>query len=357
MLNLSIKGISHYIPKGRMTNDEAVNRFTEYIGDKLSNEECRELREGYKRKLEFLEIKTRAYCENYNDENSIYMATVASKQAIKKAMLEVEDIDLILFVGVCNPFREPSYAIIIANELGVKDANYYDIGDACNGFLKSIEIASLYIEKPEYENILIVTSESTHEMIDALKKNISVNGIEEADYKTNLLFAGNGAAAMILSSESEGRKIKYYGEKRDCTDWDISFFVSPKIKLPSKRFDEMDFVSYGDGRAIAGKVIKEMPEFVFEFLKKNDIDKDSIKYIFSHQLGRNITNSILNKMEVDIDKVFPLNTFIEYGNMGSANIPVGLSIAEENGLIQKGDAILLLGSSCGLTYSAAYIIW
>lgn len=116
-------------------------------------------------------------------------------------------------------------------------------------------------------------------------------------------------------------------------------------------------MSWADGRGIAAGVIRDMPAFVYRFLDEHKLVKDEISYIFSHQLGRNITNSLLNKLEVQTDKVFPVNTFPDYGNMGSANIPIGLCMAEEQGLLRKGDSILLLGSACGLTYGAAYIVW
>ena len=112
-----------------------------------------------------------------------------------------------------------------------------------------------------------------------------------------------------------------------------------------------------DGRKIAASIIRDMPEFVEEFLSQQTTSIEQIRYIFSHQLGRNITFALLNKLKVDIDKVFPVNTFKEYGNMGSANIPIGLGIAEEQGILKPGDSILLLGSSCGIKYTCVNIIW
>lgn len=356
-MKLSILGLGTCIPSGRLTNDEVVDK---YLDDfcKYLNEEDREFLEySFKRKLEFLEIQTRAYCESYNEENSILMAVKAAKMALEKAQLKAEDIDLLLFTGVCNPFREPTYAIILAELLNIPQVNCYDISDACNGFLKSLELAQLYVSGGKAEKVLVVTSESPFEYLDTVRDNLNVKAVEEADYKMNLLFAGTGAAAMVLSEGNGEKIISDYQEQRSTREWDISFLLSPKITIPSKKFNKMDFVSWGDGRKIAADVIKEMPDFVSSFLKKHEIKKQDIDYIFCHQLGRNITYAILNKIEVEINKVFPENTFRQYGNMGSANIPIGLAIAEEKGLLKKGDSILLLGSSCGIEYTAVHLIW
>ena len=355
MLDIGIAGIGYYVPEKRLTNQEVVERYLDDFTKNLNQEDAEFLQYSFKRKLDFLEIESRSYCEDIQKENSIVMSVHAAKDALKHANLEPEEIELVLFTGVCNPFREPSYAIILADQLKIRRGNYFDIGDACNGFLKALELASLYIKGGKAKNVLVVTCESTLEMLDRMRENLHVNSVEEADYKMNLLFAGTGAAAFVLTQDQGKRSVVAYSEQRDSSAWDISFYVSPKILMPSKKMNDLDFTTWGDGRKIAAMVIEEMPEFVLHFMEENHIE--SVKYIFCHQLGRNITYAILNKIHADIDKMFPINTFKTCGNMGSANIPVSLALAEERGMLEKGDSILLLGSSCGLTYSAAHVIW
>ncbi|WP_081957403.1 3-oxoacyl-[acyl-carrier-protein] synthase III C-terminal domain-containing protein [Paenibacillus sp. FSL R7-0273] len=357
MLNLSIRSLAYVIPGGRLTNGEIVELFAEKYFSHLPKDDLEQLVYGSKRKLDFLEIRTRSCSLDYSEEGSVQMAVRVSREAIAKAGMTPDDIDLLLFVGVCNPFREPSYSIILAHELEMQRGNYYDINDTCNGFLKALELASLYINSGKYRSILVVTSENPLELLEASNFTGRVDTLAEADYKMNLFFAGAGAAAMLLTADSGDKSVICYGEERNHADWELSLYVSPKISMPGPRFDGMDFMSWADGRGIAAGVIRDMPAFVYRFLDEHKLVKDEISYIFSHQLGRNITNSLLNKLEVQTDKVFPVNTFPDYGNMGSANIPIGLCMAEEQGLLRKGDSILLLGSACGLTYGAAYIVW
>lgn len=357
MLNLSIRALSYYIPKGRMNNGEIVEWFAENYCQELPKDDLEQLVYGSKRKLDFLEIETRSCSVDYREDGSVQMAVKVAQEAIGKAGIPASEVDLLLFVGVCNPFREPSYAMILAHKLGMSRSNYYDINDTCNGFLKAMELSSLYISSGKYRNILVVTSENPLELLEASNYVGKVSSLADADYKMNLLFAGAGAAAVLLGADYGERSIRYYGEQRNHEDWELSLYVSPKIHMPVPSFAEMDFMSRSDGRGIAAKVIRDMPGFVEEFLDGHGLSKDSIDYIFSHQLGRNITNSLLNKLEVRSDKVFPVNTFPLNGNMGSTNIPAGLAIGEEQGLLHKGDSILLLGSACGLTYAAAYLIW
>ena len=50
---------------------------------------------------------------------------------------------------------------------------------------------------------------------------------------------------------------------------------------------------------------------------------------------------------------FPAGTYVnrvaEYGNMVSASIPYALCEAVEEGVINRGDLVLLLGTAAGLT--------
>lgn len=350
-------GIGSCLPKIKINNTSIVKELIDDFGYYLSENDKKFLEYSFIRKLDFLEIESRGIYSKCDHETSISMSLEAAKKALEDAECSAQQIDLLLFTGVCNPFREPTYAMILAEQLGMNNINCYDVGDACNGFLKAFELADLYINAGKANKILIVTCESSLEMLDTVRDSIRVKSVDEADYKMNLLFAGTGAAAVVLAKDNKRKRILYYKEQRSSMDWDISFFVSPQIMIPNEKMNGENIVTWSDGRKIAAKIISDMPVVIDQFIEENRIDKDEIKYIFCHQLGRNITYAILNKLKVDIDKIFPVNTFKEYGNMGSANIPVSLDIADKNGLLQEGDSILLLGSSCGISYTAVNIIW
>lgn len=356
-MNLSVAGIGSYVPEGRLTNEEIIKELIDDFGYHLKKEDKEFLSYSVQRKLEFLEIETRSFCAGFPEENSISMSVEASLNALNDAEMKAKDIDLIFFTGVCNPFHEPSYAMILAKQLGISEVNCFDIGDACNGFLKAFELSELYIQTGKAKRILIVTCESTLEILNQVRENLHVKTLEDADYKMNLLFAGTGAAAMIITENLGYRQIVSYEESRSSNEWDISFFVSPQIKLPAPYFNEMEFTTWGDGRKIAAKVIRDMPDFAADFLEQQKIEQQDIDYVFCHQLGRNITYAVLKKLSLDISNVFPINTFRECGNMGSANIPVSLDLAKKRNILKPKDSILLLGSSCGITYTAVHMIW
>lgn len=356
MKNVYINAIGYYVPDGRLSNNQILDRIKVANQDSYNEEEMEFLLYGCQRKFEFLGINSRSYCENIEEDNAVSMAVKACQSALDKAGKKASEIECMLFSGVCNPFREPSFALVLADRLGMETGDFFDINDTCNGFMKSIDIAHLYIKSGKYKNVLIVTSENPHEIAPGLQEHCKIDSIEDIDKKFSLLFAGSGAAAMLLSSRGRKGKIEEYSEKRETKNWDSSLLAIPGTRVPKEKFKDWTSGMYTDSRLLSALIIKDGPEFFKSKIDEWNINIEDINYFFMYQLGNNITYATLDKLDVPFNKA-PINTFDEYGNMASANIPVTLAKALEQKMIKKGDKILLVGSSCGLTYSLVKISW
>jgi 3-oxoacyl-[acyl-carrier-protein] synthase-3 len=355
MNDVFIKSLGYYIPKGRLTNDDMLKKFEADNAETLAEDRLRVLSRAYKRKFEFLGCKTRSYCIEEED-NYVDMTVKASMSAIEKANLKPEQIDCFIFSGIGNPFREPTFAMVAAQRLGVNSGDFFDINDTCNGFMKSLEIASLYITSGKYKNVLVITCESPFEFLNGYKSNLKLENEEDANRRFTTMFLGAGAAAMVLSNTGDGRIIKHQAEKKETENWDTSWLTLPNVYTPENRYGRSVTGFWTDARGIASAVTKEQPKFVKDTLNEWDMTLDNIDYIFMHQLGNNITFSTLSQLDVPREKA-PVNTFNDFGNMAGANIPICLAIAEEQGILKSGQSILLMGSGAGITYSVAHIIW
>lgn len=356
MSDTFIRAIGYYIPGGRLTNNEVLERFAEENRDRFSEEELDYVLYGNQRKFEFLGVDTRAYCKEDEQDNIVSMSVKACMNAIEKSGLSIQEIDCIIFSGVSNPFREPSFAIVLAKHIGIESGDFFDINDTCNGFMKSMELASLYIKSGKYKNILIATSENPFEIGEGMGADFKVESSNEVDNRFTTLFVGCGAAAMVISAEGGQRKIIDYAERRESKDWDASLFTVPNVNIPPTRFGGKNKGFLTDARRVSSLIIKDMPEFVREKVREWNMDLNEIDLFIMHQLGNNVTFATLGQLGVSYDKA-PVNTFREFGNMACANIPVNLAIAEERGFIKRGDSVLLLSSACGLSYSLIHIQW
>lgn len=357
-MSISILGMGYSIPEGVLDNKSIIERYIDALGKNLNKDDKEFLRYSIEKKLEFLRIERRHYCRLGSHENSVSLAVDAAEKAIKNANIPIEEIDAVICTGVTNPFREPTFATVIAHMIGLKTANVFDISDTCNGFMKCIELTDLYLNSNSAKNVLVVACENGISALDNKKSVLEVDNVDEADYKVSSLFAGTSAAAAVYTKATDSKKVLFYEEYRSFDEWDSSVSMFPKVNMePFSRMSKHSNVFWSDGRKIASKIISDMPDFINEVLDKHGINKDKIKYVFTHQLGRNVTFSVLNSIKLDKEKMFPVNTFVKYGNMGSCNIPIAIEIANEKGLLEAGDEILLLSSACGLTFSVSYVIW
>lgn len=351
-----ITSMGYYIPDGRITNGDITDILADYNKDHFSRDDIDFLKYSSTRKFEFLGLETRSCCAVGSGDHFSSMAETAAQQALTRAGMLPEDIDCVIFSGVTNPFREPSFAIMLAHRLGIKTADFFDINDTCNGFMKSIDIAGLYIKSGKCRHVLVATCESPYELKDALKLEIEIGKSDQLDSRLSGLIVGTGAAAMILSADGEKGRIAHYGEQRTSNEWDASILTLPGTAMPGSKYGDTITGFWSDGRLISSSLIREMPDFVNRKLGEWQMDIESIDLFIHHQLGNNVTFAIMDKLKADHRKA-PVNTFRQFGNMATVNIPVNLAMAEEQGLIKKGDSILLLSSSCGLSYALIHIVW
>ncbi|RCX16309.1 3-oxoacyl-[acyl-carrier-protein] synthase-3 [Anaerobacterium chartisolvens] len=354
MDSIRIKAFSYYVPEGRITNDQVVEPFLEVNKDHLSSEDIEYISYSCKRKFEFLGVQTRSI--GINGDNAVGMAVKVCEDAMAKANVTPQEIDCLIFAAVSNPFFEPSFATVIAKEIGIETGDFFDIGDTCNGFMKGIEIAGIYLSTGKYRNVLVVASEHPYEVGESIQNTARIDVVEDIDKKFSTFFAGSGAGAFLLSKEGDGPEIKHYFQYRETENWDISLYMLPGITLPKTRYEKILNGIWADPYSLSALIIQNMPGFLLKSFEENDIDKDKIDLFFTHQLGDNITFATLDKLGVERSKA-PIHTFKEFGNLAAANLPVSIGMANDAGLLEKGKNVVLMSSACGLTFACMYITW
>lgn len=350
-----IQSIGYSIPSGRLTNQEVLQRFQADNRDRFTPQEMEYILYGHLRKFEFLGIETRSCPHPGSNETTIGMAVDACRKALQSAHCSIEAIDCLICCGVSNPFREPSFALILARQLAL-DGDYFDVNDTCNGFMKSMELASLYLRAGKYAKVLIVTSENPYETAAGLGIGYRVKERSTVDDTFAGLLVGSGAAALILGNSGPGAAIVGYEEKKYSTQWDASILTIPSVAFPTDSGFAPSCGFRADARLISSQIIKDMPPFILTTLAGWQKELHTIDYCILHQLGNNVTFALMDQMQIGHDKA-PVNTFREFGNLACANIAVNCAIAQERQIFKKGDSILLMSMACGLTYGLMYIIW
>lgn len=108
-----------------------------------------------------------------------------------------------------------------------------------------------------------------------------------------------------------------------------------------------DFLFDMNGRAIFKLSSKYMLDFIEKLLMHTGYSLNDINLIVPHQASGPAMKLIRKKLGVDEDRFMTI--FEDYGNMISASIPFALFEAIKQKKVQRGDKILLLGTSAGLS--------
>lgn len=317
-----------FVPEKIVTNDDIAK-----IAD--TNDQWIQERTG---------IKERRIANPEKGEFPSYMAEQAAKEAIKKAGIEPNDIDMIMFSITIPDMLFPNAASLLQERLGISNhCACLDINAACTGVLYGLVNANALIQTGVFKNILLIGCEMTSRF----------NNWED---RSSCILFGDGAGAMVLT-RSQGENQKFLKGKLAC---DAS--KKDALKLPAG--GAMEPVSYEvldrkgqyvsmNGPEVFKAAVKTMASHCAELLQVNDLSQEEIDWFIPHQANQRIIEAVAKRLEFPMEKV--ISNVANYANTSSASIPIALTEAIESGKVKRGDTLMLAAFGAGLTSGAIII--
>ncbi|GAA0301222.1 beta-ketoacyl-ACP synthase III [Gracilibacillus halotolerans] len=310
MMKAGVLGAGHYVPEKIVTNkdlEKIVDTSDEWIRTRTGIEERR----------------IASDLQNTSD-----MAFEASKDALKKANVEAQDIDLILVATVTPDKSFPSVSCILQEKLGATKAAAMDVSAACSGFMYGMITAKQFIESGAYTNVLVIGAEKLSKITDWEDRN------------TCVLF-GDGAGAVVMGPVNE--------------EYGILSFELGADGNGGKHLEERNKAIAMNGREVFKFAVRQMPESSVQVVEKAGYSKEDVDYLIPHQANIRIMEAARERLGIDVDRM-AVNVN-KYGNTSAASIPIALSEAVEQGKIDTGDLIVLVGFGGGLTWGAVALKW
>ncbi|ADQ46397.1 3-oxoacyl-(acyl-carrier-protein) synthase III [Caldicellulosiruptor kronotskyensis 2002] len=272
------------------------------------------------------------------------LAVQAARNAMQKAGILPDEIDLVVVATVTPEMFFPSTACLVQKELKLKNAFAFDISAACSGFIYGMAIATQFIQNGFCKTALVIGAEALSKVTNW------------SDRSTCVLF-GDGAGASILTASSEegilGFELGSDGENGlllYCHAFGLSDLSYSQFKdMPNFR------KIYMDGNEVYKFAVKIMPYAVEKVLEKVGLSSSDIDVFIPHQANIRIIESAAKRLKIPMEKVFV--NLHKYGNTSAASIPIALDEAIEEGKIKKGDKIVLVGFGGGLTWASCAVKW
>jgi 3-oxoacyl-[acyl-carrier-protein] synthase-3 len=319
---IGILGLGAYTPERVMTNEDwgrLVDTTDEWI-------------------LERTGISRRRFAAE--DETTASMAEAAARRALADAGLEPAHLDEIIVATDTPEVYTPDTAAFLQHRLGAREIPAYDLaGSGCAGFLQALDIARTRSEEGG-RRVLVVAVELISRLMNW------------EDRSTCVLF-GDAAGAAIVGPGDGAVRMLAAVSGTDGSQTGILTLEAGGTRVPftleaAQRGLHKKVVM--EGRAVFKEAVTRMSAAARQVLEKAGLDLSEVALVVPHQANQRILQAVAKSLALPAEKVF--SNVHEYGNTGSASVPVALTQAREQGRIAAGDLVLLAAFGAGFHWGA-----
>jgi len=270
----------------------------------------------------------------------------AAIRCLSHASVDPKEVDLVVCATMTPDHVSPSTACLIQQRLGCI-APAMDVSAACSGFMYALLTAAQFVRNGVSQNALVLGAEVMSRTVD------------ESDKKTYPLF-GDGAGAALLQPVKEhpggstGLISYTLGSEGDLNALCIPAGGS-REPLTSAAIEQGRQFLRMDGRAVFKWAVRIVVDSSNDVLEAAGLKPSDVDLVILHQANIRIIDAAVSHFGIARDKVFV--NLDKFGNTSAASIPMALDDANQRGLIQRGDIVLLCGFGAGLSWGTALLRW
>lgn len=321
-ISVRLIGSGIYIPDNKVTAEE--------IDKKVGAET------GWSEKLSG--VKTRYFVTH---ESASYMAKHAILAALEDANLPLSEIDCIIGASGSMEQPIPCNAALIQEALGLGESGIacFDVNSTCLSFVVGLDMASLLIQSGRYNNILVVSSE------------VASNALNWGHNESCILF-GDAAAAFVVSRTEKEQTSKIIASRLETYSKGahLSEVRGGGTKYHPREHSEAtkgEFLFHMDGQAIFKMSSRLLNGFIERLLDKSTLTLADVNLVVPHQASKTAMHLVRKKLNIREDQF--MSIVETYGNTIASSIPLALHVAIKEGRVKRGDKVLLIGTSAGLS--------
>jgi 3-oxoacyl-[acyl-carrier-protein] synthase-3 len=276
------------------------------------------------------------------DEWSSEMELAAAREALERSGVAAAAIDALISFTVVPDYLSVPTGAVLQERLGLRtDCWTMSIEGACNSFPMQLTIADQAIRSGRMRHVLLVTSSA-------------YSRLHPIDWTLGA-WMGDGATAVVLGSVSDELGILSYAHGTEG-----AAHRAVVHGVPGRRwYEDGRVVAYSEDKAAAQSVILGSVDrckyVVTSALAQVRLTSMDVDFYAGHQGGpwlRRVTQEFTG-----MERARFVDTFAKFGNLGAANIPLILSIAEREGLLHTGDLVATFSAGSGQTYASVALRW
>jgi len=326
-----ISGVGHFAPENKLTNkdiEQMVDTNDEWITTRTGIKERRILGKG---------------------KGTSFMAVKAAEMVLSQRNISADELDLIIVATVTPDMPVPSTAALVQKELKTSNCWGFDLNGGCTGFVYALSIASQFVENGKHQKVMVIGADKMSAIIDYQDRN------------TCVLF-GDAAGAVLIEPSNDNLANDNLGIRDFILHMDGSGYKSLYVNAggslepaSQETVSKRKHFVYQDGKAVFKRAVKDMADVSIQIMEKNNLTGKDIRFLIPHQANFRIIDAVAKKMNLDEDHV--VVNIGKYGNTTAATIPLAMSEAYQDGLIKKGNWIVISAFGAGYTWGSCLIKW
>lgn len=283
-------------------------------------------------------------------------AAAAGKRALAAAGITGEALQALIFCGVSHDFVEPATSTAVVQKLGLgQDILNFDISNACLGVASGIMTLACMVEQGMIQCGMAVTGENGGPLVESTIRRLNDDlSVTRQSVKSEFasLTIGSAAAAVIVCRRGflkNGHQLLAAVTASDCSNRELCQGDAAggmvEGSQPIMHTDSHQLMI--QGVAVASRMWQRLvQEGCWEGLPQ---------LVCGHQVGKSHRDLLFQQLGLPVELDYPI--FQEYGNCGSASLPMCVALAAENGILQPGMTLAMLGIGSGINSTGMAIKW
>jgi 3-oxoacyl-[acyl-carrier-protein] synthase-3 len=268
----------------------------------------------------------------------------AAQQALERAGVAPEEIDLIVVGTTVGDMHFPTTGNLLQHRLGCRNAGSMDVYAACSGSIYSLSVGAQYIETGKYRTVLCVGAETLSRVTDYTDRGTCIL-LADAAGAVVLRPAEGDAGIIDTDLYSDGR----YGE--------LLMQPAGGARRPATRetVDERMHYAKMKGNEVFKVAVRMFGDAAQRILERNGFKPTDLDLFVPHQANLRIIEAAVKRLGLPMDRV--MVNVERYGNTGAASVYVALEEAWATKRLRAGDLVLLAAFGGGFTWGAALLRW
>lgn len=270
------------------------------------------------------------------------------RRAIANSEIKPEQIGALIHGSVCRDHLEPATACRVHHGVGLSsDCVIHDTSNACLGILNGMLQAANMIELGQIQAALVVGTEGSRQLVETTIENLNrETSWTRSSIKLAIasLTIGSASCAVLLTHRTISQtQNRLHGATALANTRFHELCHSGKDEAAA---DGMSPLMTTDSETLMREGIETGRRTFEKFLRDVNWSAQDIHKSFCHQVGTTHRKLMLESLGIPIEKDYLTVDWL--GNTGSAALPTTLALGLQNGFVNAGEQVALLGIGSGI---------